>query len=238
MATTYGVLNNGADMVLKNAGTITASGGVAAYQGSTGVDNVTNTGEIVGNVNLGDGADKFRESGAGHVVGIVAGGLGDDTYFLTSNKMRVSETNGEGTDTVRASGSYSIANEGEVENLILVGKAKINATGNEYANVVKGNAGINHIDGGLAADSLSGGRGDDLFIFAKGSSGDTITDYIDGHDHIKISGYDTFHAFNNLVITRHADDVLIDFSGEMAGDSLLIEHAKVKDFDKTDFVFG
>lgn len=238
MATAYGILNNGTDMVLKNAGTIADSGGTAAYQGSAGVDSVTNTGEIVGDVNLGDGADKFRESGTGHVIGIVAGGLGDDSYFLSSNKMRISETNMEGTDTVRVSGSYSIADEGEVENLVLLGKAKINATGNEYANIVKGNAGINHIDGGLAADRLSGGKGDDLFVFTKGSSNDTITDYVDGHDHIRISGFDTFNAFKDLVITKQAGDVLIDFGSEMAGDSLLVEHAKLKDFDKSDFVFA
>jgi Ca2+-binding RTX toxin-like protein len=238
MATTYGVLNQGGDLKLTNAGLITSGGGIAGYQGSAGVDNVTNTGKIIGNVNLGDGADHFTQTGTGNVVGAVDGGLGDDVYLLSSNKMRISETNGNGTDTVKATASYSIANEGEIENLTLVGKKNLNGFGNEYANTVTGNKGVNHLDGGTGADILIGGKGDDVFVFNKGSGNDTINDYVDGHDQIKISGFDTFHAFKDLVITQNGANVFIDFGTEQATDTLMIENAKVKEFDKGDFIFA
>jgi Ca2+-binding RTX toxin-like protein len=237
MGVATGIFNAGTNLTVINDGVIAASGGVA-YQGSAGVDNLTNTGKIVGNVNLGDGADRFTESGTGNVVGIVSGGMGDDNFVLSSNKMRVSETNGEGADTVRASASYSIANEGEVENLKLIGKNKLNAIGNEYANTITGNKGANHLDGGAGSDILIGGKGDDLFLFAKGSGDDVINDYLDEHDRIRIIGFDTVRAFKQLVITQDGSNVSIDFGAESATDTVTVHNATVKEFDKGDFIFA
>ena len=75
------------------------------------------------------------------------GGLGHDTYVVDNIGDVVEESGGDGTDTVQASISFSLADSvhaiGAVENLTLLGSAAINGTGNALDNVLIGNAGNN-----------------------------------------------------------------------------------------------
>ena len=50
-----------------------------------------------------------------------------------------------GTDTIFSSVSFTISPN--VENLYLTGSSNINATGNNDANVIRGNSGENNLDG-------------------------------------------------------------------------------------------
>ncbi|WP_050783313.1 calcium-binding protein [Methylobacterium nodulans] len=99
------------------------------------------------------GADTFR------------GGLGDDTYVVNNVGDKVIEVPGEGTDTVLASVSFSLAGQ-DVENLTLTGSGAINGTGNGLANLIIGNGAANVLDGGAGADTLQGGLGNDTFGFS------------------------------------------------------------------------
>ncbi|MDQ0323983.1 Ca2+-binding RTX toxin-like protein [Pararhizobium capsulatum DSM 1112] len=98
------------------------------------------------------------------------GGMGDDTYFVDNSSDLVDEDNFEayGIDTVRASISFSLANTevvfGEVENLTLLGSGNINGTGNDWDNVIIGNAGANKINGKEGVDTMSGGAGNDTYV--------------------------------------------------------------------------
>ena len=77
------------------------------------------------------------------------GGAGDDIYIVNSSSDVVTESSGQGTDTVKSSSiSLNLANYANVENLTLTGSSSYNLTGNSSANTLTGNSGNNVIDGG------------------------------------------------------------------------------------------
>ncbi len=92
----------------------------------------------------------------------MVGGLGDDTYQIENAGDVVTESAGQGTDTVL---TY-LANTtlgANVENLALQFGA-LNGTGNAQANWIWGNDGANVLNGGAGADTLAGGLGDDTYV--------------------------------------------------------------------------
>jgi Ca2+-binding RTX toxin-like protein len=111
---------------------------------------------------------------------VLEGGTGNDTYIVYKASDQVIEKVGEGTDSVRSSGSYALSDN--VENLTLIGTGAINGTGNGLANVIIGNTRANVITGGGNADTLTGAGGADRFKYAALSdsapgAADRITDF-------------------------------------------------------------
>jgi Ca2+-binding RTX toxin-like protein len=96
------------------------------------------------------------------------GGTGDDAYAVNDAGDVVSEFAGAGADTVRSTLSYALTNV-NVENLVLIGNAVINATGNGLANLLSGNNANNLLTGGNGNDTLDGSAGADTM---KGWAGD------------------------------------------------------------------
>jgi Ca2+-binding RTX toxin-like protein len=148
----------------------------------------------------GDGADTL------------GGGAGNDVYIAGSGD-RIVEASGGGTDTVRASATWVLANN--VERLVLEGAGALNGTGNTLANTLTGNAAANALSGAAGADvlqglagndvlrggsgndRLSGGSGADAFVFETALSAsankDLITDFVHGTDRIRLDD-DVFSA--------------------------------------------
>ena len=123
------------------------------------------------------------------------GGLGNDTYSVDSSSDRVFEARGQGTDHVEASARYALAAGQAIETVSTTrdaGKAKVDLTGNEFAQSITGNDGINTLEGrggndvlralgghdnlygglgndklygGLGGDNLRGSAGKDIFVF-------------------------------------------------------------------------
>ena len=94
----------------------------------------------------------------------MAGGLGNDTYLVDDENDLVIEAANQGTDTVRASVSYTLA--ANVEKLVLTGTADLDGVGNALGNALTGKSGANVLTGGAGNDTIDGGAGIDRAIFS------------------------------------------------------------------------
>ena len=169
-----------------------------------GNDNDLLLGEDGNDVLLGGSGDDTLYGGSGNDTlngGTGAddmfGGIGDDTYTIDNVGDRVTESPGEGTDTVRVSlASYVLPDN--VERLSysgtgtgatsLSGNAGDNSVtggnGNDMLNGLGGNdtlsggAGNDRLDGGTGDDRMVGGSGNDTYVVDSG--GDTVIENTNG----------------------------------------------------------
>ena len=109
------------------------------------------TGNSGDNTLSGGGGNDTIDGGAGEDT--MSGGAGDDTFTVDDEDDSVSEENGEGTDTVNSSVTFTIL-DADVEHLTLTGSSNINGTGNASDNNITGNSGNNTLTG-LAAPTRS-----------------------------------------------------------------------------------
>ena len=156
----------------------------------TGSASINGYGNALGNALTGNGG-----------INTLAGGLGDDTYFLDDPQDTIAENANEGTDTVNAATTYALT--ANVENLVLTGVA-YGGTGNALANSITGNIYQNLLDGGAGADSMFGGKGDDTYVVD--NAGDVVTEATnEGEDTVKSSvGYTLGANVENLTLTGTA----------------------------------
>jgi Ca2+-binding RTX toxin-like protein len=132
--------------------------GIDKLNGADGNDQLFGN---AGNDELNGGNDDdLLDGGAG--TDKLTGGDGNDTYVVDNSGDVIVESGADTDDVVKSSVSYTLASG--VEQLILTGKAAINATGTADADTLIGNEGANILDGLGGADSLRGGMGNDIYI--------------------------------------------------------------------------
>jgi VCBS repeat-containing protein len=136
----------------------------------------------------------------------LSGGMGDDVYFIGNAENIIEEFAGNGFDTVHSMVSYDLAPDAEIENFYLDGTMPINAKGSTFSNNIYGNSGNNTLDDGDAPNSstpntLSGGKGDDIYVvhsFGTVINGET-----------NIGGVDTIQSYVNglFVLPKNVENL-------------------------------
>ncbi|MFC3073474.1 hypothetical protein [Shinella pollutisoli] len=187
------------------------------FKGSSGAD--TYTGTLFDDVIEGNGGKDVLSGGAGNDTinggagaDTMAGGKGNDTFVVDSAGDVVTEHAGEGTDTVRASISYTLS--ANVENLALTGTGNISGKGNALANVLTGNAGNNTLDGGAGADRLAGGKGNDTYVVD--NAGDVV-DETGGSGTDTVRSSVSFSLANTARAKGSVENLTLTGSGNISG---------------------
>ncbi|MBX9455490.1 MAG: hypothetical protein KL863_05475 [Rhizobium sp.] len=240
----YGIVLNATESgagSIRNTGLV--EGANAAIQGSSSADRIVNAGTMKGDVLLAGGDDVFVFK-SGKVTGEIEGGMGADRYIVKAEGATIAENFGQGFDFVKASVSFTLA--AHVEQINLVGKADIDATGNDQDNHVQGNAGRNVLRGeggvdflvGLGGnDRLFGGEGGDVFNFQAGSGRDTVMDFEAGIDEIQIGGLKGTIDFADMVanhVEEKGDDIWITYGKDV----VILRNTGTGELQAGDFVFG
>ncbi|MGP1677854.1 MAG: putative Ig domain-containing protein, partial [Burkholderiales bacterium] len=185
-----------------------------------GADN-TLIGNAGANVLAGAAGNDFLDGGAG--IDQMSGGMGNDTYIVDNAGDTVTENSAEGTDTVIASVSYSLASLGDVENITLSGFADIDATGNSLANTLTGNSGDN---------LLSGGAGNDVYVFNAGFGLDTVVDSDASAGNVDIIRFGSGIAPAEVTAARDGQDLMLT----RGSDSVTVQNWYASDADKVEQV--
>lgn len=142
-------------------------------------------------INGADGQDTLFGGGGDDTL---QGGAGDDVYLVDSLSDLVREGANAGNDTVQSVVSWALGST--TENLVLLGGASLDATGNAGANALSGNDGDNLLDGMGGMDSMAGGLGDDTYRLD--SLSDLVTEAAD-------AGIDTIEFAGSLDLTSYAN---------------------------------
>jgi Ca2+-binding RTX toxin-like protein len=209
-----------------NWGTISSPS--SAFFGGAGDDYIVNRGKIKGDVELEGGHNTFINVSGGKVDGVVSGGQLSDQFFVYGQKVKITDIGTSDADTVFTNVSFKLGEN--VEEIVLVGRKGVNATGNNDGNDLIGNAGNNVLngkggddvlDGGEGNDRLIGGAGADSFAFNDGCGRDVISGYEADIDTIELLGVTAIPDFESLkAATRQAgEDVVIDLGN---GDRITI----------------
>ena len=116
------------------------------------------TGNAVANLITGDVNDNVLDGAGG--ADTLAGGNGNDWYYVDQSGDTIVELVGNGTDQVFSSIDWTLS--ANTDSLTLTGALSINGTGNVLDNQLVGNDADNELRGGAGADTLLGGQGNDV----------------------------------------------------------------------------
>lgn len=150
---------------------------------------------------LGDKEANRLVGGAGNdsLVGLnggdrLIGGKGNDVLL-----------GGNGNDVMKG-GSGKDSLEGEKGNDTLRGGGgQDDLDGGAGKDTLNGGGGNDEIDGGKGADDLKGGGGKDVFVLTTGAGQDTIRDFKNNQDRLRVTGF----SFSDLSIESQGQNTLI-----------------------------
>ena len=207
------LIDNTGDIVIEgaNAGTDTVQSSISYVLGAnvenltlTGVAAINGTGNNLDNVIVGNSGANILNGRLG--ADTMQGGLGNDVYFIDNTNDIVVENANEGTDRVNSSISWVLG--ANVENLVLIGIAAINGTGNALNNILIGNSGANTLNGGLGADTMRGGLSDDVYVID--NPGDIVVEGVN-------AGTDTVQSSISCVLRGNVENLTLTGAAAING---------------------
>lgn len=157
----------------------------------------TLTGNDAANELHGNAGNDLLDGGAG--ADRLVGGPGNDVYVVDNANDAVVEAAGEGRDLVKSGVSYTLSDT--LEDLTLLpGSGALIADSNAMPNALTGNGNDNHIDGGRAADVMSGGSGNDTYW------ADSVLDQIVESPN---AGIDTLHSSVPQALAANVEQLVL-----------------------------
>ncbi|RLJ67583.1 beta strand repeat-containing protein [Sulfurisoma sediminicola] len=222
---------NGGGNELNNI--IIGNDGANTLDGGKGDDNIQ--GGLGNDILYGGAGNDTLDGGTGNDR--LYGGDGNDTYWVdaagdTLRDIDDTATGTSGSDLVRATASYALANGSFVENLTLEQLAgTADGQGNDLANVITGNTFDNVLSDGSfdwfntstwsddgKKDTLVGGAGNDTYFTAIGTgSVDTITDATGTNDTVVLWVANAANAGLKLVSNQVALTLGVANAGTVPG---------------------
>lgn len=203
----------------------------------TGKKNINGVGNELNNIIIGNDGNNILNGVSGNNT--LKGGKGNDIYIINASNANdtIIENVNEGTDTVKASVTHTLA--ANIENLILTGKENINGTGNSGDNRIEGNEGNNILSGGAGNDTLyGGGKGKDTL---KGGTGND-TYIVDSSDVTVVEnaneGTDTVISSINYTLTANVENLKLEGSSGIRGTGNALNNVITGNNQNNTFVGG
>ncbi len=236
------VVDNASDSVSETVSTFGGTDTVQStinYTLGTNVENLTligaaainGTGNTLDNVIVGNGAANTLSGGDGNDTinggggndtldggngnDTMNGGAGDDVYVVNGSSDSVTESAGQGTDTVQSSITYTLGSN--VENLTLTGVSAINGTGNSLANVLVGNSAANTLTGNDGDDTLDGGAGADTMTGGNGNDTYVVDNASDSVNESASAGTDTVNSSLTYTLSSNLEDLVLTGASTING---------------------
>lgn len=195
-----------------------------------GTRNLAATGNALENDLIGNSGSNRLDGGTG--ADFMRGAAGNDVYVVDHADDWVVELDAEGTDTVLASVSYTLA--ANIERLTLNGTGRT-GTGNDLNNlliasatgstlagvagndtlrggvgndVLLGGPGNDRLEGGAGADWMEGGAGNDVYL---------VDDQADSVVELADEGVDSVQSSISLALSANVDNLTLTGSSDLQG---------------------
>jgi trimeric autotransporter adhesin len=169
-----------------------------------GVADLQGYGNGLSNAIVGNSGNNLLDGGG--AADVLNGGIGNDIYFVDDAGDGVIENAAQGNDTVFATTHFALPVN--VENLVLQGSADLQGYGNGLVNAIFGNSGNNLIDGGAAADTMTGGVGNDTYFVD--NAGDAVVENAG-------QGNDAVFASVNYGLSTNVETLVLQGSADLQG---------------------
>lgn len=142
------------------------------------------------------------------------GGDGDDAYYVDSTDDVVTETGGEGYDSIYTLVNYTLP--ANVEKIVALGSTGLLLTGNALDNQLFGAAGADTLYGGLGNDKLDGRAGADSMVGGDGDDSYYVNDAGDVVVELADEGTDTVYTTIDYALSANIEKVIVRGSAGLA----------------------